>query len=90
MITYHEEDGNIVLKYESDAEPVIEHVKARTEYLSRFGQSADMHYKMSIPLDTLLKISQETGLDFYDKDDAKKIKQIIQRDYPKLCVRRTK
>lgn len=87
-IKYHEEDENIILKYEMDAEPVIDHVKRKQEEISYFNKPSEFQYKMSIPMPLLMQIGKETGLDFFNKDDAKKIKQIIMRDYPKLCVRK--
>lgn len=88
MITYHEEDGNIILKYETDAEPVLNHVKQRQEEYSPFYKTPDMRYAGSIPMDTLLKIGMETGLDFFNNEDCDKIIDIAKRDYPNLFIRR--
>ncbi len=88
--TYHEEDGKIGIKTYQDVEPHLEYAKkcrrADAEERGRFGKRGDMHRTMSLPFNIIQKICLEHRLDFYNKDDAKKILAIAKRDYPAFRV----
>lgn len=45
-----------------------------------------MPYLMRVPTIVALKIMNETGLNFWDKDDWKEIYKILKRDYPVFKV----
>ena len=84
--TYKEEDENILINSYQDVEPHIEYAKAcrrvDAEDRGRFGKRGDLRRTMSIPMNVLMMVCQEHHLDFWNKDDAKKILKIVRRDYP--------
>lgn len=79
VIRYAEEDDRIVLKYEHPDADVIERVNA-DEYASkgRFEKKGAFHHVFRIPQAVLTKICSDTGLNFFDADDAKRILQILK------------
>lgn len=80
IIKYKEEEGKIVLVTEHSDTKHLEKFCAeeRANSKGKFEKKNDFHRVMKIPLSLLTKISAETGLDFFDKDDAKKILEILK------------
>jgi hypothetical protein len=84
--TIKEEDGATLVHTYQDVEPHIEYAKkcrrVDSEDRGRFGKRGDLRRTMSIPMSILMQVCQENRLDFYNKEDAKKILKIVKRDYP--------
>lgn len=80
VTTYHEEEGRIFLQHHHPDLEVLQKFNAE-QMASRsvFDKKGDMHHVMRVPQAILTKICAETGLDFFDKDDAKKILNILKR-----------
>lgn len=73
-----EEDGKLIVSYTADVEAVIKANHAQMVSRSRVEKKANMHHVMRVPTVILQKICQDTGLDFFNKDDAKKILEILK------------
>lgn len=81
QIKAHERDDDLVLQYYQDVEPVLDAAAAaRREDRERtaFQKSSEFKRTMIIPFNILMKITQETGLDFYQPEDAKVILKILK------------
>lgn len=77
--TYHEEDGKMILQYEQDIETVLKVNHEQRAATSRFQKKGDLHHVMRVPTVVLMQIAQQTGLDFFNPEDAKAILQILKR-----------
>lgn len=77
--TYHEEDGKIILNYTEDVETLLKVNHEQRESRSVLERKGDFHHVMRVPHTILMKIQQETGLDFFNKEDAKAILEILKR-----------
>lgn len=88
--TYKEEDGKVGVNTYQDVEPHLEYAKkcrrVDAEDRGRFGKRPDLHRTMSIPFNIIQQICARHRLDFFNKDDAKKILAIAKRDYPAFKV----
>ena len=84
--TYHEQDDKVLIHTYQDVEPHLEYAKAcrrvDAEDRGRFGKRGDLRRTMSIPMVIIQEICAKHGLNFYEKEDAKKILSIAKRDYP--------
>ncbi len=78
MEKWIEHSGGITLYQEEDVEPVIKANQAMMAGRSVFDKKGDLHHVMRIPMIVLEKIRAETGLNFMDRDDAKKIMTILK------------
>jgi hypothetical protein len=85
-VTAHNDGKNIVLQTYQDVEPHMEYAakcrRADAEHRGKAGKRGDMRRTMSIPLNTLMEISNQYHLNFFEPEDAKKILKIAKRDYP--------
>lgn len=86
VVTAHEQDGNTLLHYYQDVEPHIEYAaKCRREDAERrgaFGKRQEFRRTMAVPFNVILKICNETGLNFFEPEDAKHILRILKNpDY---------
>lgn len=76
---YREEEGKIILAHEFPDANAVEKLNAEQRASrGRFEKKGDMHHVMRVPQAVLTKICAETGLDFFNKDDAKKILSILK------------
>jgi hypothetical protein len=76
--TYHEEEGKIILNYQEDLEALLKANHEQRQARSRLDKKADLHHVMRVPQVILMKIMQETGLDFFKPEDAKLILEILK------------
>jgi hypothetical protein len=82
------EKKNRILYKNPDVEPVLEYCKAlrlATEY-SKKGIKRDWWHYAHIPNWLLMKLRFEYGLDPWDKNNRKRVFEIINRDFPALKV----
>lgn len=76
-----EDDKRVVLKYTQDLSAALKSAEdARREDRERgaFQKTHDMKRTFCVPFSVLLKIQEETGLDFFKKDDAQAIVKILK------------
>ena len=89
-INYHEEDGKIVLDYQHPDHDALfkanAEARATNVGLGMGGHKSVLgRHVMRVPISALMKVASETGLDFLNADDAKKILKIFQgAEYNKL------
>jgi hypothetical protein len=85
-VTAHDAGDKLLVNTYQDVEPHLEYAKklrrADAEERGSFGKRRDFHHTMSLPFNVIQSICATHGLDFFDKDDAKKIVAIAKRDYP--------
>jgi len=84
---YHEEEGKMIVSYEQDIETVLKVNHEQRAMSSRLARKGDMHHVMRVPTVVLMQIAQQTGLDFFNPDDAKRILEILKR--PEYAAFRT-
>jgi hypothetical protein len=86
--TVENNDERVALKYTQDVEPaLIAAADARREDRERgaFQRSHEMKRTMVVPFVVLMQIERETGLSYLNKEDAKRISQILKGpDYAKF------
>jgi hypothetical protein len=84
-ITYHEEDGNIILKYQADVEALLKRNADLRALRGTTEARGAMHHIMTIDQVTLQDVCSKYKLDFFNEDDAKVILKILQGpDYQKF------
>jgi hypothetical protein len=76
---YHEEGGKIIVSYEQDIEAVLKACHEERQARSVFDKKGDMHKVMTVPRVVIMKICEQTGLNFFDSNDAKEIMKILRR-----------
>jgi len=86
-IQYKEEGDKVFVTHTQDLEATIKANHEQMAQRSVFDKKGEMHHVMRVPHVILMKICQETGLDFFDKDDAKEIMKILKR--PEYAAFRT-
>lgn len=79
-ITAHDEgESGLVLNYYQDVEPHLEAAAlARREEREHSTIKHEFRRKMTIPMNILMQIAQETGLDFLKPEDSKAIAKILK------------
>jgi hypothetical protein len=74
------ENGDVIVHTYQDVEPILDAAKAERRWndeLGHFSKKAEFRKKMTIPFNVMQKVCQETGLDFYNPDDAKALAKIF-------------
>lgn len=88
-VTAHDEgEQGLVLNYYQDVEPVLE-IAARERRIEAEQTTikSEFRRKMIIPMNVLMSIKNETGLDFMNPEDSKAIAKILKS--PKYAKFRT-
>lgn len=87
-VQYHEEDGNSIVSYWQDAEPLMDYAAAcrrEDREHTAFGKRGEFRRVMTVPMTTVLAISTELGLDPFNPEHSKKIYEVLKgRDYAKF------
>lgn len=79
LLTYREQEGKILIEQHHPDASVVEKLNAeQMAARGRFSKKGDFHHVMRIPQAVLTKICADTGLDFFNPDDAKKILKILK------------
>jgi len=89
--TYHWYDhatNTTVIEDVQDVEHILKQTKAMANdsNYKRQGIKNDWYHFARIPNSVLVELHQKYGLDYTNKDDMKKIEQVLQRDYRKLLT----
>lgn len=79
VIRYHEDGNRIILAHEHPDLEAVQRANAEMRNTrSRLSRKADLHHVMRVPQAIITKICLETGLDFFNPDDAKEILRILK------------
>jgi hypothetical protein len=92
METWEDEyEGRLQVHYRQDVEPILERNKIlRNGGLTDSGIKRDMWLYASIPPVVILKLRFEYGLDVFDRNDIKRVMEVINRDFPHVkCTNKT-
>ena len=81
---YHEDGDNILIEYKDDIEPHLKLAHELAAMKSRSERIGDWHHAMKVPNVIMMKIMNDTGLNFFDQGDWPEIWKILKRDYPML------
>ena len=81
---YHEQDGLIRVEHYDDVEPHLNFAHEKRSAKAKSERIGDWHHAMRVPMVIVMKIMDETGLDFFDKGDWEEIWKILKRDYPQF------
>lgn len=77
-----DDQGNMTVKYEQDPKKVLEQNKIFRDDIDQ--RKNDMWLGASIPMEIVLKWKIEHGVDVFNKGDMKKVKQLLNEEYPHL------
>lgn len=79
---YYEQDDKIIVEHrEDDVEPVIKAARELQGLKAKSERIGDWHHAMKVPPSIIMKIMDETGLDFFKREDWPEIWKILKRDY---------
>jgi len=85
---YHEDGERVILQHQHPDVGAVERANAELRNTrSTVERKGDLHHVMRVPAAILTKICAETGLDFFNRDDAKEIMKILKR--PEYAAFRT-
>lgn len=86
--TAHDTPEGVTVNYYQDVEPVLD-ICARERRVDResFQKSSEFKRTMIIPLNVLMKIKEEHGLDFMNPEHSKAIAKILKS--PEYALFRT-
>lgn len=75
------------MHYRQDVEPLLDYTKMlRNENATDSGIKRDMWHYAQIPPVIVMEMRYKHGVDIFNKNDTKKIFELINREYPKLKV----
>jgi hypothetical protein len=78
-------EGRLQVHYRQDVEPILERNKMLRDHgITDSGIKRDMWLYASIPPVVILKLRFEYGLDVFDRNDIKRVVEVINRDFPHL------
>lgn len=76
-ITYHEEDGRMVLNYQEDVEPVLKYAHEKRAAEGEFERMGEFKHVMRVPEVVMLEIRNKYGWDYMNKDHWPHVKKIL-------------
>ena len=80
VVRYHEEGSKIILAHEHPDLERLQRANAEMRNTrSRLDKKGDLHHVMRVPQAIITKICIDTGLDFFNPEDAKEILKILKR-----------
>lgn len=77
-ITYHEEEGKMILNYSQDVEAVLDANHARREAEGSCGRIGEFHKTFSVPEVIMLEIKFKYGWDYQNPDHWPLVKKILK------------
>lgn len=88
MATYEDmNDGHLQVHYRQDVEPVLEYTKTlRNEGATDSGIKREMWHYATIPPVVIYEMRFKHGVDIFNKNDTKRVYELINREYPHLKV----
>lgn len=90
LTTTVEEDGKSVIHYDQEVQPHLDlAARCRNERDKDFDKHDDIHHVAFIPDIVIMKMLTEDGVNFYDKEQDKRVMQLIETKYP-ACKTTTK
>ena len=80
---YSEHDDQMAITHEQDVTPALEiaHYRATDGDYSRKGIKEDWWHYAKVPNTIILKMKLEDGVDFFDKNDARRMFQLLNTKY---------
>ncbi len=71
-------DGSLTVYREQDVEPILKANAEQRALEAKGSKRGDFHQVMRVPMIVIEKICNDHGLNFFDKEDAKRILQILK------------
>jgi len=75
-------EGNTLVNTYQDVEPVMEYCanlrRADHEDRGSFGKRGELHRTMSVPMNIIMQICNDHGLDFFNPEHSKAILRILK------------
>lgn len=88
--TTAEEDGKSIFAYEQDVSAHLDlAARCRNERDQNFDRHDSIQHVAFVPDSVILKMRFEDGVNFYAKEDQKRVLQLLQTKYP-ACKTTTK
>jgi hypothetical protein len=83
----HDESSNkTYIRTEQDVKPLLDlNMAYRNEGIKKLPSGAMLRHYASVPMTVILEMRAK-GIDFYDQNDARKVIQEIEANYPLLKV----
>jgi hypothetical protein len=76
-LTYHEEDGKILLNYQEDVEDVLKYAQEQRAAEGAFDRMGEWKQTMRVPQSVMLDIRTKYGWDFMNRDHWPYVKKIL-------------
>ena len=76
-LTYHEEDGKIVLHHSADVEGVMKDCHARRAAEGAFDKTPDMRLAFRVPEVVMLDIRERFGWDYMNPEHWPLVKKVL-------------
>lgn len=78
-------EGHMQIHYRQDVEPLLEYTKfLRNEGATDSGIKNDFWHYAQIPQVVILEMRFKHGVDIFNKNDTKRVFELINREYPHL------
>lgn len=87
VVRAHEEDNKVILSYHQDVEEHLKIAHHERTLDSRVQKKHEFRKVLTVPFNIIQTIANETGLDFFNPDDAKEFYKILAS--PKYAAFRT-
>jgi hypothetical protein len=83
---YGQHDDQMVITHEQDVTGALafSHEKAVDGNLTRKGIKNDMWHYARVPNSIIMEMKQKHGVDFFDKNHAKKVFQLLNTEYKRF------
>lgn len=80
-------DGHLQIHYRQDVAPILDYTKTlRNDGLTDHGIKNDLWHYAQIPPVVILEMRFKHGVNVFDKNDLKRVFELINREYPYLKV----
>lgn len=85
LVTTAYEDGRNVVKYEQDCSPIWDDNAEKRANTGRWQQGVKESFAHAafVPDVVIVDMLTRFGVNFYDKDQRKRVMQLIETEYPK-------
>jgi hypothetical protein len=78
--------GRVQIRTVEDVEPLLDlNASLRNEGIKKISNKHGLRHYATVPMTVILELKQK-GIDFYDRNDAKRVFQEIETNYPYLKV----
>lgn len=84
LFEYEQSTDRMVITHQQDVDGHLEysHTRATDDNYSRKGIKNDMWHYARVPNAVIMEMKTKHGVDFFDKNHAKRVFELINKEYP--------